>query len=258
MKITSSMLLNIILLMILSASFFLVNTTANTSKSEFAEGYDPWVDLNDDGRIDLYDAVILLYRYGTKGTAINKTEVLLELLDKVNSLNSTVIVLNQKVEEHESTIIELQSRLKTLEAFEVNSTYSRNGDYINSTSWVDMDGMSLNVSLQRTSHVLILFSTMAEIINGHGRIEVRACINDTIAQPDEGVFLNPIVSQELCPLSCHRHDLEWASYSYTFYQPLVEAGNYTIRIQWKLYEREGDVEAQVWQRTFTVLAFPIE
>jgi len=61
MKIKSSMLLNIILLTTLSASFFLVNTTAT------APQYDPWKDLNDDGYIELMDFFELSQAFGASG-----------------------------------------------------------------------------------------------------------------------------------------------------------------------------------------------
>jgi hypothetical protein len=52
------------------ASPFLVGATAKT--------YDPWVDLNQDGKIDIFDVVELTERYGTVGTPVNRTELLLE------------------------------------------------------------------------------------------------------------------------------------------------------------------------------------
>jgi hypothetical protein len=75
MKITSSMLLNIMLLTILSASFFLVSTTAETASTH---EYDPWIDIwpiEGDGEINLYDAVELLTKYGTKGDPTRNVNV---------------------------------------------------------------------------------------------------------------------------------------------------------------------------------------
>lgn len=69
------MLLNITLLMILSASFLLVNTTAETASTH---GYDPWVDIwpiEGDGEINLYDAVELLTKYGTTGDPTRNVNV---------------------------------------------------------------------------------------------------------------------------------------------------------------------------------------
>jgi hypothetical protein len=58
------------------------------TRSQTTQPYDPWVDLDDDGDIDLYDAVELLARYGSKGTPINKTALLLDLLERVEALES--------------------------------------------------------------------------------------------------------------------------------------------------------------------------
>ena len=87
MKMTPSKLLNIILLTIISTSFFLVNTTANTSNYETTSvEYNPWRDLNDDGIINIYDVVMVTGIYGSTGTPINKTELLLELQSDVASI----------------------------------------------------------------------------------------------------------------------------------------------------------------------------
>jgi len=52
--------------------------------------YDPWRDLNDDGINDVNDLYILASIYGTSGTPLNKTALLLELQSKVDSLNQTL------------------------------------------------------------------------------------------------------------------------------------------------------------------------
>lgn len=84
-------ILSIALLTILVASMSLVNATSNMSSFEPLQNgpeYDPWIDLNDDGEINLYDAVMLLTRYGSKGTPINKTALLLELQSRVEALET--------------------------------------------------------------------------------------------------------------------------------------------------------------------------
>jgi len=70
-------LITFTLSVVLIASFLLVGVTANE--------YDPWLDVNDDGEIDIFDVVKVAGAYGTNGTAINKTDLLLELLDRVDS-----------------------------------------------------------------------------------------------------------------------------------------------------------------------------
>jgi hypothetical protein len=48
--------------------------------------YDPWIDTNDDGRIDIKDLVIIVKHFGTVGDGINKTALLLDLQNRVGSL----------------------------------------------------------------------------------------------------------------------------------------------------------------------------
>jgi len=67
--------------------------------------YDPWIDTNDDGIINYEDLFNLASRYGTFGTSINKTDLLLQLQSKIESLNASVL--------------DLEARVDTLEAVKV-------------------------------------------------------------------------------------------------------------------------------------------
>jgi len=67
-------------------------------------GYDPWVDLNDDGNIDYNDLYTFARAYGSSGTPINKTALLLELLSRIDSLNASLIALESRVEALEARI----------------------------------------------------------------------------------------------------------------------------------------------------------
>lgn len=53
--------------------------------------YDPWIDTNDDGIIDAIDLQALAAIYSLSGTPINKTELLLELEARIDSLNMTLL-----------------------------------------------------------------------------------------------------------------------------------------------------------------------
>ena len=62
--------------------------------------YDPWYDLNDDGKIDMRDIGGMARKFGTTGTPINKTELLLDLQAKIDALNDTIdSLLSPGVEE---------------------------------------------------------------------------------------------------------------------------------------------------------------
>jgi len=74
---------------LLVASMFLIQVTAND--------YNPWLDTNDNGKIDIFDVVDVASRYGTTGTPINITDLLLELQDKIALLNASLSELQTHV-----------------------------------------------------------------------------------------------------------------------------------------------------------------
>jgi hypothetical protein len=86
-----------------STLFLALATTGTTSSSE----YDPWVDLNDDGVIDSTDLGMLGVAWGSTGTPINKTALLLELQSKIDVLNSTILELETTINYLNSTIVYL-------------------------------------------------------------------------------------------------------------------------------------------------------
>jgi hypothetical protein len=75
--------------------------------------YDPWIDTNDDGRISMDDIIAIVDAFGTTGTAINKTELLLELESRLDSLNATVLDQMQLILELETGFAELEAALNT-------------------------------------------------------------------------------------------------------------------------------------------------
>lgn len=98
MKMTVARLLNIVLVMLM-ALMVMVNVTSSSLP------YDSWSDINDDGKIDIKDIGDVAARYGSYGTPINKTDLLLELQAKIDSLNATVMELVATVNSLNNTVI---------------------------------------------------------------------------------------------------------------------------------------------------------
>jgi len=82
----------------LTATLFMI---VPTNSSPSVGDYDPWSDINDDGMIDIRDVTDVAKRYGSYGTAINKTALLL--------------YLNETVREHEERIMNLEEKVVELE-----------------------------------------------------------------------------------------------------------------------------------------------
>lgn len=96
--------------------------------------YDPWIDTNDDGEIDTDDLYLLANDYGTSGTPINKTALLLELQTKVDSLNASVLELQTRTDSLNTTVVHLDETVAYL-----NSTQGLGSpDY--DSGWTPMSG----------------------------------------------------------------------------------------------------------------------
>ena len=70
MKITPSTLVNIILSAILLTSIGFIGVTAQTQQ------YDPWIDINEDGDINMLDAIRFAGVYGTSGDPAKNVTVI--------------------------------------------------------------------------------------------------------------------------------------------------------------------------------------
>lgn len=113
-----------------------------------------------------------------------------------------------------------------------------------SLNYVDMSDMSVTLSLNRKSHLLIMFSVQA-LPDYDERIYVRTLVGQDVAYPGE-IWLTPIIFDGTSYL------LGWGAYTQNFYQPSVSAGTYTIKIQWKVSGGTGDAA----ERILTVIALP--
>ena len=113
-----------------------------------------------------------------------------------------------------------------------------------STSFADVPDTALNISLNRKSNLLILFSAEAWVDGAGDSLYVRILVNSTVANPDSGsqiLFTTAGASQH-------------GSYAINFYLEDVDAGAYTIKIQWS--EILGANLAHMGDRTLNVIALP--
>ena len=72
----------------LTTTLFMILPT----KSSPGDGYDPWLDTNDDGTINILDLAAAAVAFGSSGTPINKTALLLELETRVSALEQLRVV----------------------------------------------------------------------------------------------------------------------------------------------------------------------
>lgn len=240
-------------LMIVVLAIFCLTTSMFAIRSYAGWPYDPWSDINDDGKIRIDDVLDVASRFGTDGEPINKTALLLDLQAKIDSLNETIQLL-------ETRIIDLEYDFSLLNPYIVsyNSTYNATGAGTTETlGWVDMPSTSVDISLNTTCYLLIMFS--AESFNNNGNLNyityIQALVDSTVALPGSPICLTPSISTSLGNPYVHRHYLDsYMACSYNFYEPSVTAGNHTIKIQWRVTGGTG----YVFYRTLTVLALPAQ
>lgn len=128
------------------------------------------------------------------------------------------------------------------------STYSiTTASTTETVAWTDMTGMSVSLTLDRTSHVLIMFRSEALNPTGGEVICIRALVDSNIAYPGT-IQLTPIIWDYAFTYD----NIDVMSYTYNFYRPYVSAGTYTIKIQWRVSGGTG----YAYYRTLTVIALP--
>ncbi len=148
-------------------------------------------------------------------------------------------VTTDKIADGAVTNVKLASR-----AIPFNSTYNTLIEHTTTAypSWEDMPGMSVNITLDRTSHVLIMFGCSAYLSAGGSYIYVRALVDSNETNP----WLQTLtrVTEE-----------NRGTYSYHFYLPNVSAGVYTVKMQWCV-SVAGYTGSSIY-RTMTVIALPV-
>lgn len=113
-----------------------------------------------------------------------------------------------------------------------------------STSFVDIPDTSVEITLERKSNLVIMFNAEAWVDGAGDSLYVRALVDATVANPNSGsqiLFTTAGSSQH-------------GSYAVNFYLENVDAGTYTVKIQWS--EMLGANFAHVADRVLNVIALP--
>ena len=124
------------------------------------------------------------------------------------------------------------------------ATYNMSLVSTNSTTFVDVPETELTVSLNRRSNLIIMFSAEAWVDGAGDSLFVRALVDSTVANPNSGSLL----------LFTTAGESQHGSYAINFYMEDVDAGPYTVKIQWS--ELLGSQLAHLADRTLNVIALP--
>lgn len=116
--IRKDLIVAVLLTFCLASTLFII---VPTRSSPGLMDYDHWYDLNDDGIIDMTDIGLLCLKYGTTGTPINKTALLLELQERLDTLNASCLLLAQTMNlvttDLQNQINDLYTNLANAEAY---------------------------------------------------------------------------------------------------------------------------------------------
>lgn len=185
--------------------------------------YNPWIDTNDDGVIDASDLFELSKVYGTSGEAINKTALLLELQDKIDSLNTSLGELEDKV-----SVLEA-NRPKII----TYRNLTRHG-LVNDDVWHDLYVLD-NVTISEGASVLAI-ATMTFDGNHGDLIQLRMRANSTIIGPEFKHRWTDYYDEQI--LEIHN---PWTN---------LAAGNYTFAVQ---YRDNSGIDVLVFRFTLMII-----
>jgi len=180
----------LIAVLCLTASLFVAIPTRSESAVD-----DPRVDVNDDGTIDMADLSISIDKFMTSRAPMNKTALLLEV---------------QTARAHNETY---STSLETRTGYD--------------WSWQDIPGMTVQITLETSCTLVVMFSAEAQTTTDFLELYARATVDSIAANPST-VTLTKL--------------LDWASHSFTFYKPNVAPGTHTVRIQWSFNDEVGNVQ----------------
>lgn len=128
-----------------------------------------------------------------------------------------------------------------------NSSWMQ-GPHLSKTTavWEDIGGMSVVITLERTSNLIVLFSTNAAMDDTGYSISWQAVMRyengtESILWPGQ-VYMQPGGLETS----------KYATLSYNWLQPNVAAGSYTVKVQWYVQGSTG----WVYSRSLVVIALP--
>ena len=170
----------------LTSTLFMILPTRSSSNTE---AYDAWLDVNDDGNINILDISSLAIVFGASGNPINKTALLLELQSKVQTLEFTVKTL-----ELNGTILpEIYERVR--DSVVVIRGIVSEGSVQGSGFVYNFSGMMVVITnyhvVHETTSISVTFS------NGNG---YAATVNGTDAYADLAVLSVDAPEDEFKPL----------------------------------------------------------
>lgn len=174
--------------------------------------------------------------------------VLIIVVAWILSLVTTLIVVNtspniikdgtvttNKIVDSAVTNLKLGSRV-----IPFNTTYSAEQIAKTTASWENITGMSVIITLERNSTLLIMFNTQANIQGENNTIAWQALVNTHIASPGSP-FIQPSGAETM-----------WSGISCNFYKSKVSPGKYAVYMQWLVTGGTG----YVGDRSLIVIAMP--
>ena len=124
------------------------------------------------------------------------------------------------------------------------ATYNTSLASTQSTSFEDVPDTYVNIRLNRRSNLIIMFSAEAWVDGAGDELYVRALVDSTVANPNSGSLV----------LFTTAGESQHGSYAVNFYLENVQAGDYTVKMQWS--EILGASLAHMGDRTLHVIALP--
>jgi len=181
--------------------------------------YDPWADINDDGKIDIKDIAYVAARFGAIGTPINKTALLLYL-------NKTVRELQAKIDSLNASIIELQDKFEILKTPKVIATAINVNVEPSTDTWSTY--WNFQFITNETVDVLILFAGQLAAYRGTGDSDIvfRFLLDGTNITPYPGYVREKVKAFYYD----YRVDLENGG-AISGYRENIQSGLHTLELQ---------------------------